>query len=182
MKICIDPGHGGKDPGAVGPTGLEEATVALQISLDLAADLESFGWSVALTRSTDVFIELGARCEIANDWGADYFISIHCNSNGPEAVGIETLYKTDSGKLLAIPVQDALITATDDRDRGLKYRDNLYVLNGTRMPAILVEVGFISNPDTEKNLGLLDYQTLLADAIALGLENHVKTNQEADPT
>lgn len=165
IKICVDAGHGGKDPGAVGPTGLEEATVALAIARQLAMNLESIGCSTKLTRSTDVFIELYQRCEIANDWGASYFISVHLNSDGPTAVGIETLYKTSMGKVLAEPVQEALISATGDTNRGLKVRNDLAVLNGTRMPAILPEVGFISNPDTETRFRSIDYQHTIARAI-----------------
>jgi len=171
MKLCLDPGHGGKDPGAVGPNGLAEAPVVLAISQDLAGLLETYGWSTKLTRESEVFVELGARCEIANDWGANYFVSVHCNSNGPEACGIETLYKTDRGRHVALPVHQALIVATGDRDRGLKQRTDLYVLNGTRMPAILVEVGFISHPATEANLADALYLGVLAEAIALGLKS-----------
>ena len=91
MKICLDAGHGGHDPGAVGPTGLTESSVNLNISNYLAAILEGWGLAVKETRTTDVFVELSHRCSIANGWNADYFVSIHLNSNGPSANGIETL-------------------------------------------------------------------------------------------
>src|SRR5215510_15099352 len=100
MKICLDPGHGGSDPGAVGPSGLSEASVVLAISQYVATELENLGLEVRLTRDTDVFIALGHRCAIANDWHADYFVSIHLNSDGPNAKGIETLYKTTNGQAL----------------------------------------------------------------------------------
>jgi N-acetylmuramoyl-L-alanine amidase len=96
-------------------------------------------------------------------------VSIHCNSDGPDAVGIETLYKTGVGKGLAAPVQTAIVKATGDRDRGLKLRNDLYVLNGTYMPAILVEIGFISHPETELKLATEDYQYTIARAIVDGL-------------
>lgn len=169
MKICIDPGHGGKDPGAVGPSGLEEAGVVLVISEYLAADLGSRGVAVKLTRSNDVFIELGARCGIANDWNADYFVSVHLNSDGGSANGIETLYKSTKGEALADSVQKAMVAATGDRDRGLVYRDDLYVLNGTAMPAILAEAGFISNPTFESKFKTDEYRKLIANAICEGL-------------
>jgi len=111
--------------------------------------LNRLGLSTKLTRSSDVFIELSDRCDIANDWEADYFVSVHLNCNGSTVAGIETLYKSSAGKELAGPVQKEMIAATGDTDRGLKYRDDLYVLDGTNMPAILVEVGFISNPTFE---------------------------------
>ena len=171
MKICIDPGHGGKDPGAVGPNGLYEARVNLDVAEKIVAQLEQLGTSAALTRKRDVFIELSARCEFANDWDADYFVSIHCNSDGPSAVGIETLYKTEDGESLAKPIQELMITATGDKDRGLKYRSDLYVLNATDMAAALAEIGFISNPNCEIMLGTERYRDLIADAIVAGIAN-----------
>src|SRR5215471_16689026 len=149
MKICIDPGHGGTDTGAIGPSGLTEASVALAIGLYLKEDLLALGLAVRMTRETDVFIELGQRCAIANDWCADYFVSVHLNCNGPSTSGIETLYKTSSGKALAGPIQEAMVEATNDKNRGLVCRNDLYVLNGTNMPAALAETGFISNPQYE---------------------------------
>lgn len=169
MKICLDPGHGGNDTGAVGPTGLTESSVALTISQYLAAELGRFGVSVRLTRESDVYVSLGARCGVANLWTADYFVSVHLNSNGSTATGIETLYKTDKGKAIAKPIQNAMIEATGDRDRGLVYRDDLYVLNGTKMPAVLVETGFISNPEFEAKFKADDYRKLIAGAIASGI-------------
>jgi N-acetylmuramoyl-L-alanine amidase len=174
MKICIDPGHGGNDSGAVGPSGLEEANTVLIIARQLSAFLLGYkGVFVKLTRTADVFIELGTRCEIANKWGAHYFVSVHLNSFSTDASGIETLYASEKGKLLAAPVQEAMVAATGDVDRGLKYRDDLYVLNGTNMPAILTEGGFISHPPTEEKLKTDDYRTLLADAMALGIAGYL---------
>jgi hypothetical protein len=108
-------------------------------------------------------------------WGADYFISVHLNSDGPEAVGIETLvHKAETvadkwGKL----VLKKMVEATNDRDRGIKYRTDLAVLNGTQMPAILVECGFISHPETEAKFRTSDYQRLLAQAIYDGTQEYL---------
>jgi N-acetylmuramoyl-L-alanine amidase len=168
-KICVDAGHGGTDPGAVGPTGLEEAGVALDLCNLVANQLDDLDIDIMLTREADVFVELEERCNIANDWEADYFVSIHLNSNGSSAVGIETLYKSDDGKDLATIIQKALINATGDTDRGIKYRDDLYVLNSTDMPAVLVEVGFISNPTYEGKFKTDEYLDLIANAIVLGI-------------
>jgi N-acetylmuramoyl-L-alanine amidase len=173
MKICIDPGHGGKDPGAVGSNGLHEADVNLTVSKHIATGLEKLGVSAALTRETDVFVELPDRCEFANDWAANYFVSVHCNSDGPSAAGIETLYASANGEALATPIQEMMIAATNDTDRGLKYRSDLYVLNGTRMPAALAEIGFISHPDTEEMLKKDSYQKLVADSITAGIAKHL---------
>jgi N-acetylmuramoyl-L-alanine amidase len=169
MKICLDPGHGGNDSGAVGPNGLNESDVVLDIAMQVAAALQQLQLETKLTRTCDAFVELGQRCHIANDWVADYFVSIHCNSNGPSAVGIETLYATEDGEALAIPIQEMLLDATGDTDRGLKYRSDLYVLNVTQMPAVLAEVGFISHPPTEQLFKTEPYRRLVADAIAAGI-------------
>jgi N-acetylmuramoyl-L-alanine amidase len=173
MKICIDPGHGGNDSGADGPTGLPEAKVILDISKRISEQLKGLGFTTKLTRESDVFIELAQRCSIANSWGANYFVSVHLNSNGPSAVGIETLYTSISGKEFASPVHKALIAATGDVDRGLKERDDLHVLNGTNMPAILLELGFISHPETESKLKTEDYKNLLTKATVEGIVNHL---------
>jgi N-acetylmuramoyl-L-alanine amidase len=169
MKICIDAGHGGSDPGADGPTGLHEAPTILTVSKYVCEELEEKGISTLLTRKEEVYVGLGTRCEIANDWGASYFISIHMNSNGPTAVGIETLYKTETGKALATPIQKKLLEATGDVDRGLKHRNDLYVLNGTYMPAVLVEVGFVSHPETEAKFKSDNHLRIVAKAIADGI-------------
>ena len=169
MKLCIDAGHGGSDPGAVGPTGLEEAACNLKICEDIEAGLERLGLSVMCTRKNNANVSLGRRCQIANEWCADYFVSIHCNSNGPSAYGVEVLYKTEKGKALAAPIQEMLLEATGDRDRGLVCRENLHVLNATNMPACLAEVGFISHPDTETLLKSKEYLHILAEAIVAGI-------------
>ena len=181
MKICIDAGHGGTDPGAVGTNGLSEASVNLDISNYLASILEGWGLAVKETRSSDVFVELSRRCSIANGWNADYFVSIHCNSNGSSAVGIETLYKTQKGKELATPIQAAMISASGDRDMGLVHRDDLYVLNGTAMPACLAEVGFISNPETETKFLDPAYWQTLTRAIATGIAEFLNLKSPSIP-
>ena len=173
MKIVIDPGHGGNDSGAVGPSGLNESEVVLDIALGLADALKHLELETRLTRTSEVFVELAERCNIANDWGADFFVSIHANSNGPGVAGLETLYCSSAGEAFAAPIQQSMVLATGDLDRGLKYRSDLYVLNGTKMPSILAEVGFISNPDTEALFKSGRYRHLIADAIAAGIARHL---------
>lgn len=169
MKIVIDPGHGGNDTGAPGPTGLNESDVVLSISEFVVAGLGKLGLETKRTRAQDVFIDLGTRCEIANNWHADYFLSIHCNSDGPSATGVETLYTSSAGEAWALPIQTMVVEATGDTDRGLKYRSDLYVLNGTNMPAALAEVGFISHAETEKLFKGDQYRKLISDAICAGI-------------
>ena len=171
MRIVIDPGHGGSDPGAVGPNGLKEAHVNLAVALKVAEKLRKAGVEVKLTRTSDVFVDLQPRCDIANSFGADYFVSIHCNSAGtPEAKGTETYcYKFGGqGEVLAKAIQAELIATTGRANRGVKTA-NYYVLRRTDMPAVLTELAFISNPEEEHLLGSDDFQEKCASAIARGI-------------
>jgi len=175
MKIVIDPGHGGKDPGAVGPNGLKEAHVNLAVAQKVAERLRKAGVEVKLTRTSDVFVGLPHRCNIANSFGADYVISIHCNSAGtPEAKGAETYcYKFGGkGEVLAKAIQAELIAATRRVNRGVKTA-NYYVLRHTSMPAVLVEIAFINNPEEEALLASDEFQQRAAEAIARGVQRRL---------
>ena len=174
MKIVIDAGHGGSDPGAVNRKHYEK-DVALTIALKLGQLLSKAGADVIYTRTTDRTVELGERCQIANNASADYFISIHLNAaEAKSANGIETYAYGISGKgtELAKAVQKELITKTGARDRGVKSA-NFYVLKRTRMPAILVETGFISNDAECLALFKDGYQRIIAEAIAKAVKNTV---------
>jgi len=151
MKICIDPGHGGIDPGAVGndPMVLTEKEVNLSVSLFLRDILEGKGHAVVMTRKMDRSLSLGGRSRFANRTGAELFVSVHCNSAAnSSASGIETWIYPESvdGRFYAEKVQGGLVAAfPDHRDRGVKSA-NYHVLRETEMPAILVECEFLSNP------------------------------------
>ena len=147
MRICIDPGHGGRDPGAVGQDGLLEKDVNLAVAKRVAKHLENMGYEAILTRSEDEYVSLGARSKLANLHRVSVFVSIHCNSaENRAAQGTETFcYPTSSeGKTLAEMVQRELIIRAGGKDRGVKHA-NFQVLRETAMPAILVELAFISN-------------------------------------
>lgn len=178
MLIVIDPGHGGKDPGALSADGkIRESYLTLLMAKALAEELKNAGHIVYLTRTDDeTYPSLTKRCEFANKLDANFFISIHVNSaDTPSATGIETLvYSKPSNTALkyADRVQRELIKATGARDRGIKYRGDLTVLKRTKMPAILVETGFISNP---KDLSILlteSYRQDIVRAIARAFEQH----------
>ncbi|SMG29185.1 N-acetylmuramoyl-L-alanine amidase family protein [Dethiosulfovibrio salsuginis] len=172
MRIAIDPGHGGKDPGAVGGQ-LRESEVALAISLFLRDELVDGGHSVLMTRETDVFITIGDRCRLANTWKADLFLSIHCNAaSSPQAHGMELLIFPGSarGRDLAGHIWGALRDIPGLRDRGIKPRGDLGVLRGTSMPAVLVEAAFISNPENRRDhLETTHGRRRIAKAIAQGV-------------
>jgi N-acetylmuramoyl-L-alanine amidase len=164
MKIAIDAGHGGQDSGALGSKGLKESATNLDIALRLGYLFETDNHQVLQSRTTDRFITLQGRCDVANSFKADYFISIHCNSNGHTAKGIETLVYAEGGTAykLAKSVQAELVKATGDTNRGIKIRPDLAVLKGTKMPAILCEVGFISHPTYEDYLRQVNYKQAIA--------------------
>lgn len=169
--IIIDAGHGGSDPGAVNG-GLYEKAATLAVSKMLREELQSRGFDVKMTRDVDKDLSLAERCRIANATDAALFVSIHCNSAASrEANGIETYHATtcsETAKRCAANVQTSLIADTGARDRGVKSAA-YYVLKNTKAPAILVEVGFISNQEEKLKLFKSSYQRNLALAIADGV-------------
>lgn len=176
MIIAIDPGHGGSDPGAVGPAGTVEKEHTLAIALYARELLEKSGHQVILTRDTDQDVafpeatasaELRTRVDIANQAYADIFISIHINAAASaEAHGTETWYYL-GGQAFAAFVQTAL-SKLGLADRGVK-QANFYVLKHTVMPAILVEIGFISNPQEEQLLATEEFRLNAAQTIVDGI-------------
>lgn len=176
--VVVDPGHGGYDPGAVGPTGLKEKDVTLAVGLKLGKLLEAKGIRVVYTRSSDVVswpanesLDLQKRVSIANQANANYYISIHCNSAVPAANGTET-YWWDGGSTasqrLATYVQQELISKLGTVDRKVKTA-GFYVIKYTDAPAILTELEFISNPTAENNLRNAAFQDKCAQALADGI-------------
>lgn len=163
--ICIDPGHGGIQPGAAYGGRLEK-DATLSISMRLRDKLEASGYRVIMTRETDIDVSLKRRCEISNGAGADAFVSIHLNSStNPTAHGAET-WKWERAKgALAEAVQTALIAASGFKDRGVKSTTAFYVLRHTVAPALVVECGFLSN---ESERGRL-FDEAMQDKIAAGI-------------
>lgn len=176
--VCIDPGHGGYDSGAVGPTKLKEKDVTLPVGLKVGNILQSKGVKVVYTRTSDSVSwpsveikDLQKRCDISDSVKANYFVAIHCNSNDAAAAnGTETFYDSGSpaGQKLASYVQDELIKNLGTVNRGTKTA-GFYVLKNTDCPAILAELEFISNPTGEKNLSNDAFQNKCAEAIANGI-------------
>ena len=168
-KIFINPGHGRPDPGAVGATGLRESEVCFYVGNGAADYLRAAGYEVMVLQSDD----LSGVIRKANGWGADVFLSIHCNSfHQPQANGTETLYHPASSKglKLAQKVQNQLIKEFGLTNRGVKARTDLGVLNQTDMPAALAEMAFISNPAEEKLLS--KEQDRWAKALARGVSEY----------
>ena len=176
-KVCIDPGHGGTDSGAVGQNGTREKDVVLQISLKVREALQRNGIDVVMTREKDITtgkLVIAERCKIANDANVDYLVSIHANADGDQddktGFGTETwAYSTSSaGYPLAKAVQRELIAANGLTDRGVKAKA-WDILKGTKAPAILVETAFINNSAEERLLTDVAFQRSTAEAIAKGI-------------
>lgn len=170
LSLCIvlDAGHGGHDPGAVGPTGLTEAEVVLDVAKRARSLLWTEGHNVQLTRVANEYVTLSDRADLANGLGADLFISIHCNAfTDSKAHGIETWHYAGSvaGEQLAVVMQRELAHRLDRHDRGVKDTKALSVLRRTKMPAVLLELAFITNPDEERLLRSDGVRTLAAVAI-----------------
>lgn len=171
MKIFLDAGHGGANPGAIGPNGLQEAAVNLDITLRVGRILTGWGYPVAYSRTTDKTVSLAKRAEMANISGAEYFVSIHCNSNENRAAGgASTYYLKDKSisEELAFDVNQSLVEATQLRNLGI-ISANFAVLRLTRMPAILVETAFISNFTEAELLS----QPYFRENCALGIANGI---------
>jgi len=186
-KVVLDPGHGGTKKiggsspnNAKGPTGLLEKTVTLQVGIEARDALLAAGVSVLLTRETDVNLGLAERAAIAKNAHADVFISIHLNDDSsPTVQGTETWLHTKgtpASRSLAYFVQDAVLTATGYRDRGVKSK-NLGVLDPTKhmkkTACCLVELSFMSDPADEARLKEQSYQANLGAAIAKGARQYL---------
>lgn len=168
--ICVDPGHGGSDPGAVGPSGAKEKDINLDIALRLKSLFDERGVLCMLTRDKDEDVELEPRCRIANNGAAEVFVSIHCNAAASrDAYGTEVYCFPGStkGYQLAKCISNELLPIVPVM-RGIKEAE-FYVLKNTIMPAVLVEVGFISNYTEEKALQSEGYRQLLAEAVGKGV-------------
>lgn len=177
-RVVIDPGHGGKDPGAVGI--IVEKEVNLEIARRVQTLLRAAGVDAVLTRANDTFIPLEGRPAIASP-GTQLFVSIHVNSTEPYAAlrnyGIETWWNPNHplSSNLAQVLQDNMVEMTGAVSRGLKNRTSLSVLRNSRVPAALVEVGFTSHPIEGQNLLDSNYLDRLAVGIARGIRQALVT-------
>ncbi|MCY8360979.1 N-acetylmuramoyl-L-alanine amidase, partial [Bacillus spizizenii] len=171
VKIFIDPGHGGSDPGATG-NGLQEKTLTLQIALALRTILinEYEGVSLLLSRTSDQYVSLSDRTNAANSWGADFFLSIHINAGG--GTGFESYIYPGVGAPTTTyqsAIHSNVIQAVDFADRGRKTA-NFHVLRESAMPALLTENGFIDTVADANKLKTNSFIQSLARGYANGLE------------
>jgi N-acetylmuramoyl-L-alanine amidase len=176
IVVIIDPGHGGKDPGAIGIGGVQEKNIILPIGKRIAEILERNGIQVIMTRDSDYFVTLPGRVTIAEQANASVFVSIHANSAGenrPEVSGLET-YHYDTGLTLARIVHSKILQSLNIRDRSVR-RARFYVLRKNSMPAILVETGYLTGRDDVAKLRTSAYQNQMAEAIAQGILQYLRS-------
>ena len=172
-KICIDPGHGGSDPGAVGQ-GLQEKAINLDIGLRARNWLQADGATVVMTRTTDVYVSLQGRCDIANNAGANLFECTHCNAFDGTAYGTETFcYGSGSANSFNLRnrINPEMVAHMGTYNRGLKTA-SFYVLVNTNMPAILCEVAFIDNAGDAAKLGDASYRQEAGRAYLHGTQSY----------
>ncbi|MEH1971413.1 N-acetylmuramoyl-L-alanine amidase [Nostoc sp.] len=176
VVVIIDPGHGGKDSGAVGIGGAREKDVILPIGRKLAQILQQNGVQVIMTRDSDYFVTLPGRVQLAERANADVFVSIHANSAGasrPDVNGLEVYYY-DSGLGLARIVRSSILQSIGTlKDRGVR-RARFYVLRKSSMPSILVETGYMTGREDMARLRTSAYQNQMAEAIARGVLQYLR--------
>lgn len=175
-KVVLDPGHGGTDYGAI-REGINEKDITLDITKRVASILKSKGYKYAMTRTEDVYLGLQDRCDFTEDENPQIFVSIHVNSAvATEPFGIETHYYHEPSKELADVIQKHLIKDIDSKDRGVQ-KSKFYVINHTEVPAVLVETGFLSNPDERALLITEKRKDATAKAIAEGIIEYLKSKK-----
>lgn len=181
-KIVIDAGHGGRDEGSTGITGVKESDINLKIAKTLKVYLETLGIKVILTRADGNGLydanatnfkssDMSKRIEIINNSKADMVISIHCNSyTNSNECGAQAFYQEgdESGKKFAEDIQSQLINQLDNA-RSEANKGDYYILKESGTSAVLVECGFLSNPKEEKLLNSANYQNKVAYAIMCGV-------------
>ncbi|MEG3903453.1 N-acetylmuramoyl-L-alanine amidase [Microcoleus sp. B4-C5] len=168
--IVIDPGHGGRDPGAVGIQGILEKEIVLDISLQVARLLEQQGVQAVMTRTDDREIDLDPRVSLAERVNATLFVSIHANAinmSRPDINGIETYY-FNNGQDLARVIHASILEGTGANDRRVR-QARFYVLRKTSMPSVLLEVGFVTGAEDAARLSDPAYRSQMAASIARGI-------------
>ncbi|MBN8236740.1 SH3 domain-containing protein [Halobacillus kuroshimensis] len=173
--IMLDPGHGGRDSGAVGRAGSYESDLTLSTALILKKQLEQAGADVLMTRSSNEYVALSARTYYSNASSADAFISLHYNS-APlyiSATGLNTYYYHSRDKNLASALQTGMVQKTGLRDRGIKY-GNFHVIRENQKPSALLELGFISDAREEQTVRTSSYQQKVSQGVVQGLIQYFK--------
>ena len=183
-KIMLDPGHGGKDPGAIGLSGLQEKAIVLDVSLEMARQLRELGAEVRMTRDTDVQVsppgsdrrgELEARVIAANNWPAEIFVSVHANANNNREVKGTEAYvarqSSQNSKVLATAMHNHMVDDLGLPDRRV-LKSDFYVIKNTHMPAVLMEIAYLSNPEEEALMADPAFRQKSATAMVAGITDY----------
>jgi N-acetylmuramoyl-L-alanine amidase len=185
LKIAVDAGHGGKEKGTIGPTLIPEKDVNLAISQFVQAELEKKGANVVMTRSDDSYVEIYSRVQKALDEDAVISISIHSNSmqdgNPLERHGVSVFYYNDEAFKLADAIKSQMVNNLDLKDAGTNY-SSLVLTRATMPISVLVEVGYMPNPDEYAKLINPKFQKQAAKAIVEGLEKYLKEQTKNQKT
>ena len=176
--VVIDPGHGGPDSGAIGIGGLRETDVVLDVSKIVTNILNKKGVKVKMTRTNEIDLDLGPRVSMANNTKADIFVSIHANASVGKKRninGLETFYYSGwKGRLLAEKIQKQIIKVSPGSpDRGVR-RGSYFVIKQTNMPAVLVEIGFVTGKLDGSRLSKDMHRERVAYAIARGILEYLE--------
>jgi N-acetylmuramoyl-L-alanine amidase len=169
QTVIVDAGHGGSDRGARAISGQNEKVLALDTARRLAKELRKRGFRVIETRHSDAFIPLGNRTEISNRTGDSIFVSVHYNwARRSRPRGIEIYYYNPRSRPLAANILQQTLRAYPTVNRGVK-RNNYFVLRNNRRPAVLCELGFVSNPQDNRAIQSAECRQRLAERIADGI-------------
>ncbi|RFA35933.1 hypothetical protein CAI16_06820 [Virgibacillus dokdonensis] len=176
--VMIDPGHGGRDPGSIGINDIYEKDLVTNTTKPIEKALREAGANVIMTRTEDVKIPLKERRNMSNEAMPDAFISIHYNSfEDPSVGGFHTYYYSqEKDYRLAQNIHQSLGNAISLKDRGI-LEDSYAVLRNNEVPAILLELGFMSNPEELAVIQSDEYSQTVAEAIVSGLKNYFETNE-----
>ncbi|MEB3057232.1 N-acetylmuramoyl-L-alanine amidase [Bacillus pseudomycoides] len=173
--IVIDPGHGGNDPGSIGPKGTKEKDITLKTAKSIQKKLEEKGMTVILTREDDTFVPLKNRVATSQNKSADLFLSIHYDGFTTNDVkGVTTYYyKGLKEQALAETIHEHLFKHIQAKNRGVKSGD-YYVLRENQKPSILLELGYITNPEDEERMNSQQFQADVASGIVNGVIEYFK--------
>ena len=171
--VVIDAGHGGIDRGGIPGQRYPEKVVAFDIAQRLQSKLRAAGYSTVMTRTGDYFVGLRERCSTANAQHDAVFVSVHTNSDPRgTGIGIETYYISRQSARLAAAIHREVCRASGTPNRGVRTRRRLFVLRNNRLPAVLVEVGFLTNAVEGPRLATsASYRDQIAAAIARGVQS-----------
>src|SRR5438046_6669881 len=182
VTVVIDAGHGGHDRGGIPGQRIDEKVTTLDVAQRRKNVLEASGYHVVMTRDSDVFVPLGTRVAIANSYRNAIFVCVHFNAtNRMGASGIETYFYSRDSLPLASAIHHFVVGGAPSGSRGVRRR-GYYVLRKTKIPAVLVECGFLTNPNEGQYAQTASYRQKLAEEIAAGVRGRFSVTSTLSST